>query len=132
MQNITSVSDLKIAIQLLEVEQELKEQQLKEQVHFTYESLKPVNILRNTLHDLISSPSLVDDVLGTSLGLASGFLSKKIVIGTSANILRKIAGYVLQFFVTNTVSQHPDALKSLGKYIMEHLFRKKEMNSDKR
>jgi hypothetical protein len=49
MQNITSVNGLKNAIQLLEVEQDLQGQQLKEQFYITYESLRPVNLLRNTL-----------------------------------------------------------------------------------
>ena len=46
MQNITSTAGLKNAIQLLEAEQAVKGQLLKEQFYITYESLKPVNLLK--------------------------------------------------------------------------------------
>jgi hypothetical protein len=56
MQNITSSADLKDAIKLLEVEQEMKEQLLRDQLYLTYESLKPLNLLKNTLKEISSSP----------------------------------------------------------------------------
>lgn len=126
MENITSAMELKNAIQLLEVEQSFKGQLLKEQFYITYESLKPVNILRSTLKDIISTPNVIDNILGTTIGLASGYLSKKIVVGTSANIVRKLIGSLLQLGITNTVAQHPETIKSFGQYLFQHIFHKKE------
>ncbi|MFA6924798.1 MAG: hypothetical protein WC223_11170 [Bacteroidales bacterium] len=131
MQNITTTTELKNAIQLLEVEQAANEKLLKEQFHLTYESLKPVNILKSTLKDIASSPYLVDNILGTSIGLTSGYIAKKIVVGTSKNIFKKLIGSVLQFGVTNVVVQHPDTIKSFGHFIFQNIFRKKEMKSEK-
>jgi hypothetical protein len=131
MQNITSSTELKDAIQLLEVEREVKRQLLIQQFHITYESLKPINILKSTVKDIFSSPSLGEDILGTTIGLASGYLTKKIAVGFSGNIFRKFLGSVLQFGVTNVVAQHPDAVKSFGKFILQHLAHKKETNTNK-
>ncbi len=131
MQNITSATGLKNAIQLLEVEQVVKLQLFKEQFHLTYESLKPVNILKSTIKDVASSPYLIDNILGTAIGLTSGYLSKKIFVGASGNMFRKLLGSVLQFSVTNVVAQHPETIKSFGQFIFQHIFRKKEMNSEK-
>jgi len=83
MQKIASIAGLKNAIQLLEVEQADKGQLLKEQLFLTYESLKPVNLLRSTVNDIASSTYLIDNILGAAIGLVSGFLSKKIFIGAS-------------------------------------------------
>ena len=47
MQNITSAAELKDAIQLLEAEQSIKGQLLRELLFLTYEGLKPVNLLKN-------------------------------------------------------------------------------------
>ena len=132
MQNITSATGLKNAILLLEDDQAVKGQLLKEQFYLTYESLKPVNLLKRTLHDISSSPDLLDNILGTSMGLASGFLSKKIFVGASGNMIRKLLGSVLQFGVTNVVAQHPDAIKSFGQVILQYFLRKKETNSKHR
>jgi len=86
MQNITSVSGLKNAIQVLEVEQGIKGRLLKEQISITYESLKPANLLRNTMKDLFSSQYLMENISGTAMGAASGFLIKKIFIVQSIRI----------------------------------------------
>ena len=128
MQNITSTAGLKNAIQLLEAEQAIKGQLLKEQFYLTYESLKPVNLIKSTLNDIATSPYLIDNILGTAMGLASGYLSKRIFVGASGNMIRKLLGSVLQFGVTNVVAQHPDTIKSFGQSSF-NIFQKKETNS---
>ncbi len=126
MENITSAIELKNAIQLLEVEQSIDGQLLKEQFYLTYESLKPINLLRNTIYEITTSPHLTDSILGTAAGLVSGYLSRKIMmIGASGNLVRKLLGTVLQLGVTNVVSQNPDRIKSIGEYIFQHILRKK-------
>ena len=126
MENITSTAELKKAIQLLEIEQAINGQLLKEQFNLTFESLKPINMLKSTLKDVASSPYLIDNILGNAIGLATGYFSKKIFIGASGNIIRKLFGSILQFGITNVVSQHPDGIISLGQFIFQHIFRKKE------
>ena len=126
METIHSIAGLKNAILLLEAEQTVKGIVLKEQFKLTYESLKPINILKNTLKEVSSSPLLIDNILGSVVGLATGYLSKKIVVGASGNIFRNILGSILQFGVTNVVSRHPEGIKSIGQSIFQLLFRKKE------
>jgi hypothetical protein len=129
MHSITSLNELKNAIQLLEVEQAEKRQLLKNQLSIAYESLRPINILRKALKDIASSDDLTDNILGTVSGLASGYLSKKVFIGTSGNLFRKLFGSILQLGVTTVVSQHPDVIKSLGHSILQYFLRKKETKS---
>jgi|SRR5664280_46060 hypothetical protein len=125
MQTITSSAGLKDAIQLLEVEQAIKGQLLKEQFYTTYESLKPVNIIKHTLKEISSSPYLLDNIPGTAMGLLSGFLSKKIFVGASGNLIRKLLGSILQLGVTNVVAHNSDIIKSVGQAVLQHFFRKK-------
>jgi hypothetical protein len=132
MQKITSSTELKKAIQLLEEEQAIQGRLLKEQVFITYESLKPINLIKNTLKDLSSSPYLIENIVGSAVGVATGYVSKKIVVGASANIFRKLFGTILQFGITNLVAQRPDAIKSFGQYFAQHIFRKKEKDSESR
>jgi len=129
MENITSFAGLKNSIQLLIIEQAILGQQLKEQFFVTYESFKPANLLRNTLREAISSPHLINDILGTAVGLATGFVSKKIVIGASGNLIRKLLGSITQLGVTTVVAQHPDTIKSIGQFIFHHIFRNKKTES---
>ena len=126
MENITTTAGLKNAIQLLEVEQTAKGQLFKEQFHITCESLRPVNLLKCTLKDISSSPYLIDNILGTVIGLATGYVSKGMVVGRSVNKLRKLFGTILQFGITNVVTQNSEAIRSFGQSVFKHIFRKKE------
>lgn len=132
MQNITSTAALKEAIQLLEIDQDIKGQILKEQLYITYESLKPLNLLKHTLKEISSSPYLIDNISGSAMGLVSGFLSKKIFVGASGNLIRKLIGSVLQFGITNVVAQNSDVIRSVGQALFHHFIRKKELNSERR
>lgn len=129
MQNINSIAELKSAIQVLELDQTVKGQLLKEQFLLTYESLRPINIIRSALKDLSSSPNLIDNILGTTIGLGTGYLTRKIVVGSSHNIFRSILGSIMQLSITNLVARNPDAIKSIGLFIFEHIFNKKETNT---
>jgi hypothetical protein len=132
MQNITSSAELKEAIQRLEVEQEIRGQILKEQLFITYESLKPLNLLKHTLKEISSSPDLIGNIPGSAMGLLSGFLSRKIFVGASGNLIRKLIGSILQFGVTNVVAQNSYGILSAGQAIFHHFFRRKELNSERR
>ncbi len=79
MQNITSIAELKNAIQLLEVEQADKGKLLKEQFYSTVESFKPANLIANTLNDIEKSPYLIENILGAAVGLVTGFYSNKLI-----------------------------------------------------
>ncbi|MBK7713338.1 MAG: hypothetical protein IPJ37_22195 [Bacteroidales bacterium] len=129
MQNISSSADLKNAIQILEVERGIQAAVLKDQVFQAFESVKPVNLIKNALHDISSSPYLIDNILGTALGIASGFLTNTIFVGASGNMVRKLLGSVLQFGVSNVVADHPDTIKTYGQMIMKYFLRKREKNS---
>jgi len=128
MQNTSTSEELKYAILLLEEAKILKELQLKHQFHLTYESLKPINILKRTCNEVSSSITIPDSILGTVMGVASGYLSKMITVGSSKNMFRKIIGSFLQFGVTTVVSNHPETIKNIGEYLYKYIFQKKETN----
>lgn len=125
MGKISSSLVLQESIQILEVEREIEGRILKEQFQLTYERFKPVNLLRSTFMEITSTPNLLNNVVGTALGLATGYLSKKIVIGASGSILRRLLGIVVQLGVTNSVAQHPYTIKSIGQFILHHILDKK-------
>ena len=130
MENITTSVELKKAIQLLEVEQYVIGQQLKGQLVSIYQGFKIINLLKSTVKEVVSLPNLFDSIIGAAMGLTTGYLSKKIFIGTSGNIIRKLFGFILQLGVTNTVAQHPDAVKSIGHRIFRQLLHKKQSPSE--
>jgi hypothetical protein len=128
MHNRSASIVLKETIQLLEVEHAFQGKIIREELYLTYDRFKPVNILRDTFKNVATSPHLLDYVLGATVGLLTGYLSKKIVIGTSGNLIRKFLGFMTQLGVTNSVAQHPDMIKSIGQFIYQYFLRKKRKN----
>jgi hypothetical protein len=124
--NITCAAELKLAILETRFEQTVQGELLKEELLNTFESLKPVSIIKNTLNEITSSPYLVENMFGAVTGLIGGYISKKIAIGGSQNVFRKILGSVVQFGVTNLVAQHPEALKNVGQIVLQKIFHKHE------
>lgn len=97
------------AIELLEHKRKLKFYELKQQLAVTYESVKPINILNQTLIDFKESAEVKSNVLQSVLSIAGGYISKKIVLGKTNSTFKKILGYVLQYGVTNFISKKVDS-----------------------
>ena len=130
MQNITTARELSDTIRLLEERQAVQGQVLKQQFFVVIESIRPVNIIKNTLKEVVSTNDLVSNILSTTLGLTAGYISNKTVIGASGNLLRKLLGTLLQFGVTTLIVKNPDTVKSLGHSIIHRLLKKKEIDSE--
>jgi hypothetical protein len=130
MKNITSTAELKNAILLIEAKRDFNGQLLKVQFNQAYERFKPVNLLRSAMNDVTSSHStIVDNIVIPAIGIGAGYLSKKIVAGSSDNKYRILIGSILQSEVTTLIVQNPDAIKAFGQYIFRLIFRKKDINS---
>jgi len=119
MQKINSGADLREAILQLESRRDEQQKILKAQLHLVYESIKPLNFIKSTFKEAAASEDLKDDILNTTLGLATGYVSKILFVGVSHSPLRKLLGTVLMFGVTNVVTKHPEAIKSLGKGVFK-------------
>jgi hypothetical protein len=124
MQPITSFAGLNTKIHLLEAEAAVKGRLLKEQFYSTYESFRPANVLKGTLHDIVSSPNLIENILIGAVSLAAGYFTKKAVVGSSANVFRKLFGTLLQFGIAKVVSRHTGAVNSVGRFISHHVHSK--------
>jgi len=97
---------------------------LRNQFHLTYESLKPINLIKHTFKEVSSSTEIKEGMLNNVIGLTTGYFTKAILIGSSANPIKKILGTLLQFTVATLVSQNSDSIKSIGKIVLDKLFKK--------
>ena len=126
MQKISSREGLRNAIQLLEIEQNSKGDLLKKQVMLTYESLRHVNLIKNTLKDLFSSSFQGENISGIAAGLTGGYLLKKLFIGRSGNPLKKILGSIIQFGITNIIAQNSQLIRSIADGVFRLFSEKKK------
>jgi len=125
---IKNSSELKEAIKLLEKQKSIQKDRITEEFHIAYESLKPINILKNSLNKAFNSPVVSDKVIDTSISVGAGLLSKKILIGKSAGIIKKVLGILLEFGVAGLVSKNSDAIKLGGLNLLGKIFKSKKSN----
>lgn len=99
---------------------------LKEQFHLVSENLNPLNLIKNVFHEVVDAPEIKNNLVNSAIGLFTGFISKKMLMGNPHNSLKKILGTLIQFGVTNVVSKHTDDLKSIVKNILSHFLKIKK------
>ena len=103
---------LKENIVLLEIEQEQNRLLLKEEFKNTFEALRPVNLFKNTFQEITESPDFKNNLIDSIIGIATGFISKKIIVGNTHNPFKQIMGVILQLTITSMVTKNADAIKS--------------------
>jgi len=120
MNKIETTADLKQAILQLECTRVSDLALLKKEFSSAYEALRPINIIKSKFNELILAPSkrnLVDSVIG----LASGFAVKKLFVGRSPGLFRKLAGLVLEAVVANKVTKNADEIKAIGNLLLKKI-----------
>jgi hypothetical protein len=105
MNNINHTETLQEAIQLLKMQQAGQLDQLKEQYRHTYEHLKPINILKRSFNMLTSKADFKGSVLSNIVGIGTGYLTKKVLLGSTPNIFKKVLGTLVQLAITNVVTK---------------------------
>ncbi len=113
------------AITLLEIKQASELKLLKEQFQETYESLKPINLIKNTFKEVEDSPEIRKNILNAAVGLATGFLSKKVLTSDAQTPMKKVIGTLLQFALAKVVSSNSENIISTGGSFLQRLLNNK-------
>lgn len=124
MQKINSGASLRDAILRLESQQADEEIMLREQYHLTYESIKPVNLIKSIFRQAVESRDLKDNLLNTSVGLTAGYFSKILFQGLTKSPLKKLLGTAIMFGITNVIAKNPEAVKSFGNGFLKMILSK--------
>jgi hypothetical protein len=107
-----AVDSLRESIRLLEIRQAEEGKIFKEQLLITYESLKPVNLIKSTIRDVSSSVEIRSGLLETILSILSGYFTQKMIVRPGSNVLMKILGTILQFGVAGFVSKNIELIRN--------------------
>src|SRR5437868_953302 len=87
-------------IVIKEEERSRQEQSLKQNIRNAYESLKPVNIIKNAFKDVVSSSDVKTTISDSVMGFASGVIAKKLVVGRSNNPVTSVIGLIVEKLVS--------------------------------
>jgi hypothetical protein len=77
MSNISSMTELKLAIRELEDQDYINEQHMRRRLAQVVEDMKPVNIVKNLFHQVVARPSVRTNLLKTAAGMGTTWLLGK-------------------------------------------------------
>lgn len=115
----SAVDSLKESIRLLEIRQAEEGEQLREQFKITYESLKPINLIKNSLNDIVNSAEIKNSLFETIVSLVSGYLTQKFIVNSKSNVFVKLLGVLMQFGITNLVSKNAETIRTFITNLIE-------------
>lgn len=112
--NIIDQKTLSQAIAVLEIRQTQEKFLIKEEVSEFVDSVKPINILRSVVKSVRDSPETKEDIIHGVVGLGTGFLANKVLLGSLHGPLKKILGFVMQSAITSATVKYPEVIKNKG------------------
>ncbi|PWT76654.1 MAG: hypothetical protein C5B59_05955 [Bacteroidetes bacterium] len=131
MKSIYSAAELQEAIDELERKRINQELDIHDHFEGLVENLKPANLVKHTFQDILSSPSARNNLLGSAIGLGSGLLSRKLLVGKSTSILGKTIGSLVQFGVAGVIAKNSEKIKEKAAELIGRIFgRKKRYQPD--
>lgn len=129
MHKVTSSKELKDAILHLELEQKEKWVNLKDNLGVAFDALKPINLIKSTYREFLSTPHVAENIIGSTIGLTTGLITKKLIIKKSGNVFRNFAGGLAQMVISNFVTRHSGTIKTIGAGLIHKVFFNKKMNA---
>ena len=119
MEKVNLDDFVKAEIYRLELKQKLELASLKSQLHTTFEQLKPLNLLKQTFTEVSESPEIKSQLLNSGIGLLTGYLSKKLMIGNTSNPIKNILGTIVEFIIANLVAKYSESILENGENILQ-------------
>jgi len=90
-------------IRQLEKVQAQQMAELKNSAIGIVESFTPSHMIKSVLTDVAHTPGLRTTAINTAIGIGAGFVGKKMFVGNSGSIFKKITGSAIQFIIANWV-----------------------------
>lgn len=125
MSKPNATDSLRENIRLLEIRQAEEAIQLKDQFRITYESLKPVNLIKRTLQELVESTEVKNNLFESLLAIISAYLSKTIITSKS-NIFMKIIRIFAHFGLSNYIINNAETIRNYLMNFISSFFTPKE------
>jgi len=114
------------AIEVLKQKQALELDLLKQEFRHAYEELKPIHLIQNAFSEATTTPGIKKTIMNDAIGLATGYLSKRFLVGESRNVFRKSVGTFIQFTIAGLVAKHSDEIKSVGEGLIRGVFKSRK------
>ncbi len=92
------------AIYSLEASRAKQKKELHTQWKQTVASVRPSNLINQVVRDISSAPEIKGNIMSLITSLIGGYASKKLIVGESKSVFKKLLGYIFQNQITRWIS----------------------------
>jgi hypothetical protein len=117
----------KLNLKISELENKQKETLylLKEDLNDIVQKLSPIEIIKNVFENDPENERLGQTLIHNVIGITTGFISKKLMIGSTKNPMKRMLGSMIEFTIAKFVSNHSDRIQALGQVLLKRYTDKK-------
>lgn len=130
MNKIKNTTELQARILELQIQGKDEMSVLKNQISVIVDNVNPIQILTHGIKEIIKSPEVKHELLGLTLGMSAGYITRKIVVGKSKNIIQHIAGNVLGMVVSKNVALNLEKIQSTAFSFLSNLITKNKLEEE--
>jgi hypothetical protein len=128
---IKNSKELEARITELQKRKVIQESLLISQVNTTVDSLKPINLIRNTFSNIRETPEVRNNILKSIAGFGLGMLTKRLFIGKSKSLVSKMLSTGLELGMAKAAVKQTDKLRAYGIAVYNNIFSKNHKNNHK-
>ena len=121
MENIKTVEELENAIRFLERKKEFQKNKIQEHFLEIIESMKPINVIKDTFSEMLTSQELRSNLSKIAVGALSGYIAKEAIMGETKTPVSKIMGIILETVVAKNVMKNSDKMKAMGQTLLKRI-----------
>jgi hypothetical protein len=129
MKKVNKSTELQESIAALELKAAKQKKDLQETFAVVLENFKPLNLVKSGVRSVFSGENK-EDLFNILLGLSSGFLGRKMLIGKSSGLVGKTVGRAIQWGMAGLVSKNAETIKEKAGLLIDKLFRKHKPESN--
>jgi len=120
---VRNTAELRVAIEELELIAAAQKKDIQETYREVSENLKPFNLVKSGLRTVFSG-EMKEDIVNALIGLGTGFLSRKMILGRRNGIVAKTAGMALEWGMAALVSKNAARIKEKAGEWIDKIFKK--------
>ena len=94
---------------------------LKNDFNDLCESLSPLNLIKHVFREVVTSAEIKNNFTNNAVGLGTGFLLKKVLMGSTDSFGKKIIGLAIQFGAARIVSKNFSDIKLITRHFINQM-----------
>lgn len=121
--NDKNADDLARAIAELELKAAAQKKDLQKTFEDVSENLTPLNLVKSGVQSVFSGEHK-EEIFNVLIGLGTGILSRRLILGKSSGFIGKTVGKAIQWGMTGLVSKNAEKIKEKAGDLIDKIFKR--------